>query len=177
MKKIVAVTLLTAMLAGCSTMTGQSAEPLLAKREEPGVVLCMSERAGNGLRLVGRINQGIYPITGVSLQWRTTGFADSVPGIPGEAPGGMVLAEPRSTKVNYRKGANEVSYDIGADAARGLRDKVIWYRWLVTYDHGGTPRIDATAIHRTSIEEAGLPRATGTPGPDTSVALPVSARR
>jgi hypothetical protein len=89
----------------------------------------------------------------------------------------LELAGARSQKVNYRKGAREVVYTIDADAARGLRGKVLWYRWIITYDKGGSARTDATEVHRTSLEEAGLPRAADAPGPDASVALPTTHRR
>ena len=162
-----------ATLAGCSTMTGQPAEPLQAKRDEPGVILCASERVGGGIRIVGKLNEGIYPITSVTLEYRLAGFSEAVPATPGTSPGGLILTQPRTAKGTYRKGSKEVSYTIDADTARGLRDKVIWYRWLIGY--GG--KVDATTIHRTSLDEAGLPRAIGTPGPDTSVAQPTTSRR
>lgn len=161
-----------ATLMGCATsMSGGSAGPLQLKRDEPGVILCGSERTGGGIRLVGKLHEGIYPITNVTLQYRLAGFSDAPPAVPGQ--GGLQLTEPRTAKGVYRKGAKEVSYTIDGEAARSMRDKVLWYRWIVTYEGG----VDATDIHRTSLEEAGLPRATGTPGPDTSIALPVSRRR
>jgi hypothetical protein len=156
-------------------MVGKPAEPLQVKRDEPGVVLCMSERVGSGIRIVGKLNEGIYPVTRVTLEYRLADASDAVPAIPGPGTGGMQLTEPRTAKGTYRKGSKEVSYTI--DDARSLRDKVIWYRWNIAYDRGGTEKIDATSIHRTSIDEAGLPRSIGTPGPDASVALPTTRRR
>ena len=105
MKKLLATVVATAMLAGCSTMVGQPTEPLQVKRDEPGVVLCMSERAGGGIRLVGKLNEGIYPITKVTLEYRLAGVSDAVPAIAGESTGGLQLTEPRSAKGSYRKGA------------------------------------------------------------------------
>jgi hypothetical protein len=161
-------------LSGCATSSmtgGGSAGPLQIARDEPGVILCASERVGGGIRIVGKLNEGIYPITNVTLQYKLAGFSDAPPALPGQ--GGLQLTEPRTAKGSYRKGSKEVSYVIDADAARSLRDKVFWYRWVVTYQGG----VDVTAIHRTSLEEAGLPRSAGTPGPDSSIALPVSRRR
>lgn len=164
------------LLAGCSTLAGKPAAPLLAKREEPGVVLCMSQRAGAGLRLVGRLNQGIYPITRATVQYRIADVSDAVPATS-EGGRGLELLSPRSTKVPYRKGADEVVFTVDGDAARALRGKVLWYRWIIAYDRGGSERTDVTAIHRTSLDEAGLPRAAGNPGPDMSVAEPTKRRR
>ncbi|MFN2376456.1 MAG: hypothetical protein ABR538_07955 [Candidatus Binatia bacterium] len=164
------------LLAGCSTLAGKPAAPLLAKREEPGVVLCMSQRAGAGLRLVGQLNQGIYPITRATVQYRIADVSDPVPAST-EAGDGFQLTNARSTKVPYRKGADEVVFTVDGDAARALRDKVLWYRWIITYDRGGSERTDVTAIHRTSLAEAGLPRAAGRLGPDMSVAQPTTRRR
>ena len=172
MKKLVlALAMMT--LTGCAAGVGggRSAGSLEIRREQPGVVLCASERVGGGIRIVGKLHEGIYPVTGVTLQYKLAGFSDAPPAAPGE--GGLQLTDARSAKGTYKKGSKEVSYTIDADAARSLRDKVIWYRWIIASE-GGT---DATDIHRTSLDEAGLPRATGTPGPDTSIALPVSRRR
>lgn len=176
MAAAVAAVAAATLLAGCSTLVGKPAAPLLAKREEPGVVLCMSQRAGAGLRLVGRLNQGIYPITRATVQYRIADVSDPVPASTAEGDG-LQLTNARSTKVNYRKGAEEVVYTVDGDAARALRGKVLWYRWIVTYDRGGSERTDVTAIHRTSLDEAGLPRAAGNPGPDMSVAEPTTRRR
>jgi len=160
---------LAAFANGCTQMAGRSAEPLLAKRDEPGVVLCLSERTGGGgMRLVGRLEQGIYPIKRASIEYKSAGVSDPVPAAPGER-GELELTGARSEKVPYRGGASEVVFDIGPDAARGLRDKVLWYRWTIEYDRGGTLRADRTDIHRASLDEAGLPRAAGNPGPDASV--------
>lgn len=177
MKKLVATVAIASMLAGCTTLVGRPAEPLQVQRDEPGVVLCMSERVGGGIRIVGKLNEGIYPITKVTLEYRLAGVSDAVPAIAGQSTGGLQLTEPRTAKGTYRKGAKEVSYTIDADDARSLRDKVLWYRWYITYDRGGSERIDATSIHRTSMDEAGLPRSIGTPGPDASVAVPTTRRR
>lgn len=160
---------LATLSAGCTQLVGRPAEPLLAKREEPGVVLCLSERTGGGgMRLVGRLEQGIYPIKRASIEYRSADVSDAVPAVPGER-GELELAGARSEKVPYRSGASEVVFDIGPDAARGLRDKVLWYRWTIEYDRGGSLRADRTDIHRASLDEAGLPRAAGNPGPDASV--------
>lgn len=164
------------LLGGCSTLVGKPAAPLLAKREEPGVMLCMSQRAGAGLRLVGRLNQGIYPITRATVQYRIADVSDPVPASTAEGDG-LQLVNARSTKVPYRKGADDVVFTIDGDAARALGDKVLWYRWIITYDRGGSERTDVTAIHRTSLPEAGLPRAAGRPGPDMSVVQPTTRRR
>lgn len=160
-------------LSGCSTLVGRPASPLLAKRDEPGVVLCLSERtAGGGIRLVGRLETGIYPIRRAAIEYRTADVSAAVPAAPGE-DGPLELTAARTEKVAVRSGAKEVVFDIGPDAARGLGDKVLWYRWIVEYDRNGSLRTDRTDIHRTSREEAGLPRAAGNPGPDASVAAPV----
>jgi hypothetical protein len=157
--------------AGCTagSMAGRPAGPLQVQREEPGVILCASERTSGGVRLVGKLHEGAYPITNVQLQYRLAGFSDAPPTIAAGSTG-LQLAEPRTTAATYRKGSKEVSYTVDAGHLRG---KVLWYRWLVSYSGG----VDATDIHRTSLDEAGLPRAAGTPGPDTSIALPVSRRR
>jgi hypothetical protein len=159
--------------SGCATSMsgGGPAGPLSVKRDEPGVILCASERTGGGIRLVGKLNEGLYPITNVTLQYRLADFSDAPPALPGS--GGLQLTDARTAKGTYRKGSKEVSYSIDADAARAMRGKVLWYRWIVTYEGG----VDTTDIHRTSLDEAGLPRAATTPGPDTSIALPVSRRR
>jgi hypothetical protein len=170
MKKLVLALCLAGLTSGCATgmSGGGSAGPLAIQRDEPGVILCGSERTGGGIRLVGKLHEGIYPITNVTLQYRLADFSDAPPAAPGS--GGLQLTTPRTAPGTYRKGSKEVSYSI---AAEHLRGKVIWYRWLVSYSGG----VDATDIHRTSLDEAGLPRAAGTPGPDTSIALPVSRRR
>lgn len=165
----------TAMLTGCTTMVGLPAEPLSIEREEPGVILCQSERAGGGIRLTGKLSAGIWPITRVTLEYRIADPSDPVPAT-GE-DGVLVMSNARSTRVDYRKGSESVSYTIDANAARALQGKVLWYRWIVTYDRKGSVRTDVTEIHRTSLDEAGLPRAPGNPGPDSSVALPVTRRR
>ena len=170
MKKLVLALCIAGLTSGCAAgmSGGGSAGPLQLKRDEPGVILCGSERTGGGVRLVGKLHEGIYPITNVTLQYRLADFSDAPPAAPGS--GGLQLTTPRTAPGTYRKGSKEVSYSI---AAEHLRGKVIWYRWLVSYSGG----VDATDIHRTSLDEAGLPRAAGTPGPDTSIALPVSRRR
>ncbi len=174
-RQLIAAGLVASLLTGCSTMTGRPTSPLQTKRDEPGVVLCMSERiGGGGLRLIGKLEKGIYPITRATLQYRSVGPSDPVPAGNGED--GLELTNARSEKVAYRKGADEVTFAIDADSARGLRGKVLWYRWIIEYDRNGSPRRDVTAIHRTSLEEAGLPRAAGTPGPDSSVGLPTTRR-
>lgn len=170
-----AATLLT---TGCTTLIGRSTQPLLAKRDEPGVELCLSERTDRGgIRIVGRLNQGIYPITRASIQYRTAGASDPVPATTADNGRDLVLVGPRTEKVAYRKGATEVSFTVDPEAARALGDKVIWYRWIIDYDRGGSPRTEATAIHRTSVAEAGLPRATAEPGPDSSVVMPGARQR
>lgn len=164
-----------AALSGCTTLVGVPAEPLSIQRDEPGVVLCQSARAGGGIRLVGKLNVGIYPITRVTLEYRVADASDSVPATT--EGGRLVLSNPRTDRGQYRKGAEEVSYAIDANAARALEGKVLWYRWILTYDRNGSARTEATPIHRTSLDEAGLPRAPGNPGPDSSVAPPVAVRR
>lgn len=174
---IVAACATAFVASGCATMAGRPTSPLTAKREVPGVVLCTSERtSGGGIRIIGQVDPGIYPITRAAIEYRIAGASEAPPTAP-DATGRLALPGARSEQVKYQKGAKSVAYSIDADAVRNLRDKVIWYRWLVTYDRGGSPRIDATDVHRTSAEEAGLPRAVGAPGPDTSVALPVTRRR
>jgi len=175
---VLAATVGAGLLSGCATMVGRPAPPLLAKREEPGVILCMSERVrGGGIRIVGKLNMGIYPITRAVLEYKIADVSDPVPATPDERGRALVLTGARSTKVDYRKGSGDVSYTIDGDAARNLRGKVLWYRWLVTYQRGGSEGLEATEIHRTSVEEAGLPRDPGSPGPDSSVALPTTRRR
>jgi len=175
---VLVATLAAGLLSGCTTMVGRPAPPLLAKREEPGVILCMSERVrGGGIRIVGKLNIGIYPITRAVLEYRITDVSDPVPTTPDESGRRLVLSGARASKVDYRKGSGDVSFTLDADAARNLRGKVLWYRWLVTYQRGGSEGIEVTEIHRTSLEEAGLPRDAGSPGPDSSVALPTSRRR
>jgi hypothetical protein len=162
----------SAMLtAGCATLVGRPAKPLDLKRDQPGVDLCLSERAGGGIRLLGRMNVGVYPVTRVTLQYKTAEPQDAVPAT--DVGGRLELSGPRSEKVDYRSGAKEVTYTIGADAARSLRGKVLWYRWIVESQGG----VEASAIHRTSLEEAGLPRAPYNPGPDASVAPGTTRRR
>jgi hypothetical protein len=166
---LVSVALVAAgFLAGCSTLVGRPTRPLLAKRDEPGVVLCLSQRsASGGIRLVGRLEPGIYPIRRAAIEYRTAAVSDAVPAVAGER--GVLELGGRTEKVPYRAGMTEVTFDVGPDAARSLRDKVLWYRWIVEYDRGGSLRTDRTDIHRTSYDEAGLPRAAGNPGPDASV--------
>ena len=171
---VTAVLLATAISSGCSTMgAGRPAPPLTIRHDEPTIVVCLSERTENGgLRLVGKLDPGIYPVTRAMLEYRTAGPSDAPPTVT--APGGgLTLAAARSEKVAYRKGADEVVFNIEGDAARSLRGKVLWYRWIVEYGSGST----ATDIHRTSLEEAGVPRSATTPGPDTSIALPSARRR
>jgi hypothetical protein len=166
------------LTAGCSTLVSRSTRPLLARRDEPGVELCLSKRTDHGgIRIIGRLNQGIYPVTRATIQYRTAGVSDPVPATTADNGRDMVLVSPRSEKVAYRKGSPEVSFTVDPEAARALGDKVIWYRWIIDYDQGGSARSQITAIHRTSVEEAGLPRAAGEPGPDSSVALPGARRR
>lgn len=169
---LAAVLTLAGLASGCTQLVGRPAEPLLAKREEPGVVLCLSERTdGGGVRLLGRLNLGIYPIKRAAIEYKTAGVSDAVPATT--VDGELELTGARTEKVAYRSGAADVAFDVSPEAARNLRDKVIWYRWIIEYDRGGSLRADRTAIHRTSLEEAGLPRAAGNPGPDASVVPPV----
>ena len=166
------------LLSGCTAMVGRPTSPLTAKRDEPGVMLCMSERvSGGGIRIVGQLNPGIYPITGASIEYRSAGPSDAVPATSETGGKGLVLTGAHSEKVEYRKGAKTVTFTIGADAARNLRDKVLWYRWTIGYDRNGSPASEVSEIHRTSLEEAGLPRDAWNPGPDSSVALPSARRR
>ena len=175
---LVATSLAAGLVSGCTTLVGRPTAPLLAKREEPGVILCLSERvSGGGIRIIGKLNTGIYPITGATIEYRSAAVSDPMPATPDEDGRTLLLSNPRATKVNYRKGAGEVAFTIDGDAARGLRDKVLWYRWIIAYDRGGSTRTESTNIHRTSLEEAGLPRSAGSPGPDASVALPTTRSR
>ncbi|MFN2426765.1 MAG: hypothetical protein ABR587_10020 [Candidatus Binatia bacterium] len=178
-RTLVMATVVSALLAsGCTTMAGRPAVPLLSKRPEPGVVLCLSERtAGGGIRIIGKLNQGNFPITRATIETRTAPVSDPVPAAADDNGRTLVLSNPRPNKVNYRKGAGDVSFAIDGNTLRSLGDKVIWYRWIIAYDAGGTERVQITDIHRTSLEEAGLPRAPGSPGPDSSVSLPVTTRR
>jgi hypothetical protein len=175
---VLAATFAAGLLSGCSTLVGRPAPPLLAKRDEPGVILCMSERvSGGGIRLVGKLNTGIYPITRAVIEYRSADVSDAVPATPDERGKKLVLTSPRATKVNYRKGAGDVSFTLDGDDVRSLQGKVLWYRWLITYQRGGSEGVEVTDIHRTSLEEAGLPRDAYAPGPDSSVALPTARRR
>lgn len=167
-----------ALLSGCASLVGKPAPPLLAQRDEPSVVLCQSQRIrGGGIRLIGRLNRGIYPLTGATIQYRSAGVSDSVPATTDPKGQTLVLANPGSSKGAYRKDDDLVEYVIDGADVRRLGDKVIWYRWIIDYDRGGSRRSEATDIHRTSYEEAGLPRDPGSPGPDSSVGLPASRRR
>ena len=163
-----AVVIAGALVSGCTSLVGRPATPLTTKRDEPGVVLCQSERISGGIRLVGKLEKGIYPINNIVLEYRTASLSEPAPTVVGQG-GKLMLASPRSEKIAYRKGADEVSFSIGADAARSLAGKVLWYRWVVQY---GSGYADATDVHRTSLDEAGLPRSPGTPGPDSSIAPP-----
>jgi len=175
---MVATALALSVLAGCTTMAGRPAEPLLVKRETPGVVLCQSARSSDGgIRIIGKLEKGIYPITRATIQYKIATPSDSVPATVTAGGKSLELMGGRSEKVAYRKGADEVVFGVDPDAARGLRGKVLWYRWIIEYDRGGSVRLDATDLHRTSLEEAGLPRSAGSPGPDSSVGLPSSTRR
>ena len=166
----------TGLVSGCATMSGKQTSPLTTRREIPGVVLCMSERtAGGGIRIVGRVDPGIYPITGATLEYRVAGPSEDAPTAPDQG-GGLMLAGARTAKVQYEKGSHEVAYTIEPGGMRNLGDKVLWYRWLLGYERG-SQRVDATEVHRTSADEAGLPRAPGSPGPDASVATPATTSR
>lgn len=166
---VAALLSLATLAAGCTTLIGRPTSPLLAKRDEPGVVLCLSERTSSGgIRILGRLENGIYPIERVSIEYRTAGPSDPVPAMRGD-DGKLDLNDARTEKVPYRKGSDSVAFDVSADAARSLGEKVIWYRWIVDYDRGGSTRSDRTDIHRTSVAEAGHPRSATSPGPDTSV--------
>jgi len=171
----VATVLLMALLPGCSALVGRATTPLTARRSEPGVVLCMSERVGGGIRIVGRLEKGIYPITRATLQYKIGSPSEPVPASP--ASNVLELQGGHAENVSYRNGDDEVAFTIDGDAARALRGKVLWYRWIIEYGRGGGADSHRTDLHRTSLEEAGLPRSAGTPGPDSSVALPSSARR
>lgn len=163
---------LAGMAAGCATLTGRPTSPLLAKHDEPGVMLCLSERTpSGGIRLIGRIEGGLYPIQRASIEYRTAGPSEQVPADSGEN-GKLDLIGGRTEKVAYRKGAQEITFDISAETTRNLGDKVIWYRWVLDYDKNGSLRSDRTDIHRTSVDEAGHPRSTTSPGPDASVVAP-----
>lgn len=163
--------------AGCATMAGRPSAPLDVKRENPGVVLSTSERtAAGGIRIIGRLDPGIHPITRASIEYRLAGPSDAPPTSP-DPSGRLALAGARSEQVRYEKGSKEVVYAIDPRAVRNLGDKVIWYRWIITYNRGGSAKADVTDVLRTSAEEAGLPRSVTTPGPDTSVALPTTGRR
>ncbi|HXC52838.1 MAG TPA: hypothetical protein VN634_18275 [Candidatus Limnocylindrales bacterium] len=167
--------LATVIASGCSTMGtgGRPAAPLTIKHDEPTIIECMSERTDSGgLRLIGKLDPGIYPITRATLEYRTAGPSDAPPTVPAPS-GGLALASPRSEKVAYRKGADEIVFNVEGDAARSLRGKVLWYRWILEYGSSS----NATDVYRTSLEEAGVPRSATTPGPDSSVALPSGRRR
>jgi hypothetical protein len=131
----------------------------------------MSERTSNGgIRIVGKLNKGIYPITGATIEYRSAGPSDAVPATADRTR--LELAGSRSEKVAYRKGADEVAFTISPENVRNLDGKVLWYRWTIAYDRGGSQKIEETEIHRTGADEAGLPRAADNLGPDASVALP-----
>jgi hypothetical protein len=175
--RMAAVAVTMALLSGCTALAGRPASPLTIKHEEPTIVLCMSQRTSDGgLRLIGKLDPGIHPVMRATLEWRTAAPEDAPPTIAG-AGGRLVLATPRSEKVTYRKGANEVAYEVGGDGARSLRGKVLWYRWILEYTSGGSAYNTVTDVHRTSLEEAGQPRSAGTPGPDSSVAPATTRRR
>lgn len=169
LRPFVAAALLAAMTAGCSAMPGRGAGVALSRRDEPSVVLCLSQRtSGGGLRLVGRVETGTFPILGAQVEYRTADPSDPPPAAT--EGGEFELTGARTQKVDVRKGAEDVSFSIDPEAARRLGDKVIWYRWTIRYGRGGGERASRTAIHRTSLEEAGVPRDPSQPGPDSSVA-------
>ena len=171
-----ALALVTALsvLGGCAAAARPAA---LSSRKEPAVVLCTSERTeGGGLRIVGRLDPGIYPITRTAIEY-TIAEASAAPPVSLDETGKRyLLTGSRTESVSFRKGSNEVPYTISADSARRLAGKVVWYRWLVEYEGGGMGSTE-TDVHRTSIEEAGLPRSASTPGPDGSIAMPASRKR
>ena len=173
-RRAVAVTLLAAMslAAGCATLIGRHVDPLATRRAEPHVELCLSERlSGGGMRLLGRMEPGKYRVTNVRLEYRIAS-PSSAP--PVEDAGGrrLRLLSPRTAKVEWRAERGEVVFGVEGDAARSLAGKVLWYRWVVEYDRDGSPRQEATSVHRASLDEAGLPRDPFSPGPDSSIAPP-----
>lgn len=177
-RTILVAALSAGLLAGCGAMSGKAAPPLLAKREIPGVILCMSQRTvGGGLRLVGKVDPGIYPITRATIEYRSAGVSDAVPAVVDPSSKRFELTGSRSEPVKYARGSSEVVFVVSPQNARTLQGKSLWYRWTLTYDKGGSMRTDQTEIHRTSLEEAGVPRDVGALGPDASVALPVARKR
>ncbi len=170
-----ALVLVTALsvLGGCAATKPAA----LSSRKEPAVVLCTSERAdGGGLRIIGRLDPGIYPITRTAIEYTIAEASDAPPVSPDESGKRYLLTGSRTESVAWRKGSTEVPYTISADAARRLAGKVIWYRWLVEYEGPG-PGTTETDVHRTSVDEAGLPRSASTPGPDGSIAMPASRKK
>ena len=167
---LIAAALAATLAAGCSTMmVGRPAASLTLKHDDPRIVECLSERTENGgLRLIGKLEDGIYPVSRATLEYRTAGPSDAAPTAVASG-GGMALANARSEKVAYRKGADAVVFDIEGDGARSLRGKVLWYRWVLEYDRGGSPYKNVTDVYRASLEEAGVPRSATTPGPDSSI--------
>lgn len=175
--QFLALVLAAGMLSGCSGMIGRAAPPLLAKREIPGVVLCMSQRtSGGGMRLTGQIEEGNFPITRAAIEYRSANVSDPIPASVSEETKRLELTGTRTETVPYRAGAKDVSFNISPEAMRSLSGKVLWYRWIISYDRGGQ-RSDVSGIHRASYAEAGLPRDAGAPGPDSSVVLPSSHKR
>jgi len=171
-----ALTLVTALsvLGGCAASKPPAA---LSSRKEPAVVLCSSQRTdGGGLRIIGRLDPGIYPITRTAIEYTIAEASSAPPATPDETGKRYLLTGSRTESVSWRKGSNEVPYTISADAARRLSGKVVWYRWIVEYDRGSLASTE-TDVHRTSLEEAGLPRSASTPGPDGSIAMPASRKK
>lgn len=170
-----ALTLAAALsvLGGCAA----TKPPALSSRKEPAVVLCTSERTdGGGLRIVGRLDPGIYPITRTAIEYTIAEASEAPPVSPDESGKRYLLTGSRTEAVSWRKGSNDLPYTIPADSLRRLAGKVVWYRWLVEYEGPGTGSTE-TDVHRTSVEEAGLPRSASTPGPDGSIAMPASRKK
>lgn len=169
-KPALAALVVAALTAGCSAMPGRPPGTALMKRDEPSVVLCTSERtADGGIRLIGRLETGKYPISGAEIEYRTAEASDPPPVTTSGRE--FELSGATKRKGEFSKSEPVVTFTIAPDAARRLGDKVVWYRWTVLYGSGSA----RTAVHRTSVAEAGLPRAANEPGPDSSVA-PGTAR-
>lgn len=167
-----ATLLAVAVALGTTACAASRTQPSTLK--EPAVALCSSRRdADGGLTIIAAVQIGLYPVVASRVEYRVAAPSDPPPIAVDEEGTELALQSPTTESVSPARESGEIAFRVSPAAVRGLGDKLLWYRWILTYDRNGSERTLASAIHRTSAAEAGLPRAADVAGPDASVALPL----
>ncbi|HYC56310.1 MAG TPA: hypothetical protein VEL28_15345 [Candidatus Binatia bacterium] len=175
-KAIVALSLLL-FASGCAaTVSPQKQNGFLPTKKQSGphdpyFLLGYSQLTRDGLRIAARLDAGTYKFTDVSISIATADAGDPAP-LTVNADGKQVLASTSTEKGRYDAKEEEVEFTIGRGGLGKIGRKVVWYRWNIRFDKGGgEPSLVQSPIYRTSRDEAGLPRASSAPGPDTALQL------